>query len=452
MGLEKNGKILKSTKDLRSNNHFMRFDDLALAEPILRAVAEEGYTEPTPIQQQAIPHLLAGDDILGCAQTGTGKTAAFALPILQMLAAEGQPPKQRPLRALVLTPTRELAQQIYESFRAYGRHVPLRYAVVLGGVSQKPQEEALKKGIDVLIATPGRLLDLMRQRIVHLDKVGLFVLDEADRMLDMGFIDDVKTIIDHLPSKRQNLLFSATLPPAVLYLAGSSLHNPVQIHVTPECAAAETVAHHLYLVEKGDKQALIEYLLKHEPVTRALVFTSTKRKADHVVADLKASGVRAEVIHADRSQRSREEALEHFKSGKARVLVASDILSRGIDVEDISHVINYDMPRTPETYVHRIGRTGRAGAAGTAMSLCTIDDRFVLAEIEKLIRQPLKIISDHPFPSPLGHTSRCSDDDDTLTVAEALAAGAAPAAAACPPPAATGMWNTRKKVDRRRRR
>jgi len=380
----------------------MFFDDLGLAASLLQAVKHEGYESPTDIQLQAIPHVLAGRDVLGCAQTGTGKTAAFALPIIQRLSANG-PGKDgpRPTRALVVTPTRELAAQIGESFAAYGRHAKLRHAVITGGVSQGPQNKALKKGVDILVATPGRLMDLMRQGRAVLKQVEVLVLDEADRMLDMGFIDDIRTIIRALPKKRQTLFFSATMPAKVQSLANGILSDPVEIRVTPERPAAETVDHAVYFVERPDKGALLQHLLSGDEISRALVFTRTKRAADRVTKQLKNAHICVDVIHADRTQKARDRAMASFKSGKTRVLIASDIAARGIDVDDISHVINYDIPEEAETYVHRIGRTGRAGATGKALSFCDIEERGHLESIERLIRMPLRQVTDHPYLSPL---------------------------------------------------
>ena len=380
----------------------MFFDDLGLAAPLLQAVKHEGYESPTDIQQQAIPHVLAGRDVLGCAQTGTGKTAAFALPIIQRLCAN-RPDKGdvRPTRTLVITPTRELAAQIGESFAAYGRHARLRHAVITGGVSQGPQNKALKKGVDILVATPGRLMDLMRQGRAVLKQVEILVLDEADRMLDMGFIDDIRTIIRALPKKRQTLFFSATMPAKVQSLANKILSDPVEIRVTPECPAAETVDHAVYFVERPDKRALLQHLLDGDEISRALVFTRTKRAADRVTKQLREANICVDVIHADRTQKARDRAMANFKKGHTRVLIASDIAARGIDVDDISHVINYDVPEEAETYVHRIGRTRRAGAAGKALSFCDIEERGHLESIERLIRMPLRQVADHPYLSPL---------------------------------------------------
>jgi len=389
----------------------MCFKDLGLIEPLLRAVTEEGYTTPTPIQVQAIPPLLAGKDLLGCAQTGTGKTAAFALPILQRFHAnqyKGQ--GVRPIRALIITPTRELASQISDSFGAYGAHTRLRHTVVFGGVRQGPQAKALKKGVDILVATPGRLLDLMGQKLIKLRNLEVFVLDEADRMLDMGFIIDIRRIITEIPEKRQTLLFSATMPFAIQGLADSLLNDPMEVRISPEAPAPETVSQSVYLVEWHDKQALLEHLLAGKDTTRVLIFTRTKRGADKVTTHLKITGIKADSIHSDKTQVARERALARFKQGRTPVLVASDIAARGIDIDDISHVINYDMPNEAEVYVHRIGRTGRAGTPGVAWSFCGVEERYLLSAIEKLLDHPIEIISDHPFPSPLTRKSPMDKD------------------------------------------
>lgn len=380
------------------------FEDLKLSEPLLRAVRSEGYTQPTPIQLQAIPHVLAGRDLLGCAQTGTGKTAAFALPILQRLAAKvhhGQ--RHRPyIRALVLSPTRELASQIGESFTVYGRHTGLRQATIFGGVGQNPQTQALHRGVDILVATPGRLLDLMAQGLVRLDHLEIFVLDEADRMLDMGFIHDVRRVVATLPKQRQTLFFSATMPSDIQELADNLLTNPVRVAVTPVASTVELIEQTVYFVEKNDKPALLQHLLHNSTVTRALVFTRTKYGADRVVKQLKRMpAIGAEAIHGNKSQSARERALANFKAGTTQVLVATDIAARGIDVESISHVINYDLPNIPETYVHRIGRTGRAGAAGMAFSFCDTEERAYLVDIERLIHKHIPVASNYPYSSPL---------------------------------------------------
>jgi len=389
----------------------MSFKNLGLIEPLLCAVEAEQYTTPTPIQEMAIPPLLEGKDLLGCAQTGTGKTAAFALPILQRFVRNPHSPRSpRPIRALVITPTRELASQVSDSFGTYGAHTKIRHTVVFGGVRQGPQVKALKKGVDVLVATPGRLLDLMGQKHVSLKKLEVLVLDEADRMLDMGFIVDVRRIVSQVPDERQTLLFSATMPPAIQHLADSLLTDPVEVRISPEAPAAETVAQTVYLVEWHDKQALLEHLLGDESATRVLVFTRTKRGADKVTQFLRRAGIKAESIHSDKTQVVRQRVLANFKHGKTPVLVASDVAARGIDIDDISHVVNYDMPNEAEVYVHRIGRTGRAGAPGVAWSFCGVEERHLLNEIEKLLDEPIEVVSEHPFPSPLPRTSQVSKD------------------------------------------
>ncbi len=375
----------------------MKLQDLHLIEPLLRAVREEGYTTPTPIQAQAIPHVLAGRDLLGLAQTGTGKTAAFALPILQRLAATPRTGADRPIRVLVLTPTRELAAQIGDSFAAYGRHLGFRHTVIFGGVGQHPQERALRAGVDILIATPGRLLDLANQRHVHLQRLEVFVLDEADRMLDMGFIHDVRRVIALLPKKRQTLFFSATMPDEAQKLADDLLHDPVTVAVAPRSSTAERIEQSVYFVDKADKRALLVEVLRDPSITRALVFTRTKHAANRVAEHLERAGVEAAAIHGNKSQGARERALGGFKKGAVRVLVATDIAARGIDVEEISHVINFELPNVPETYVHRIGRTARAGASGKAISFCDGEERAFLADIEKLTRTRVPVVEDHPY-------------------------------------------------------
>ncbi len=376
----------------------MYFSDLNLIEPILKAVSEEGYTTPTPIQQQSIPIILKGRDLLGCAQTGTGKTAAFAIPILQLLSA--QPPQSHPrhIRALILTPTRELAIQIEESFRAYGRHTKIKAAVIFGGVGQAPQVDALKRGVDVLIATPGRLLDLIGQGYVSLKQLEIFVLDEADRMLDMGFIHDVKKVITHLPKQRQSLFFSATMPPPIVQLANAILHHPESVTVTPVSSTAELIQQYVYFVDKQNKNNLLLHLLKNQGIETVLVFTRTKHGADKVVKFLMRNGVKAEAIHGNKAQNARQRALANFKSAATRVLVATDIAARGIDIDELAYVINFDLPNVPETYVHRIGRTGRAGATGTAFSFCDAEEKAYLRDIEKLIRLKIDVIEEHPYP------------------------------------------------------
>ncbi|WNG45612.1 DEAD/DEAH box helicase [Archangium minus] len=382
----------------------MTFEDLKLAEPLLRAVKAEGYSAPTPIQAQAIPHVLAGKDVLGCAQTGTGKTAAFTLPILQRLSVGRPPPpaRGRPIRSLILSPTRELAAQIGDSIRAYGRFTGLTSAVIFGGVGQNAQEQALKHGVDILVATPGRLLDLMDQGFVSYKALEVFVLDEADRMLDMGFIHDVKRVIAKLPTQRQTLFFSATMPPEIQGLANSILKNPVRVEVAPVATTAETIDQRLYFVEKEQKRGLLVHLLQTDKaIERVLVFTRTKHGANRVAKQLETAGIGAAPIHGNKSQNARERALADFKSGACRVLVATDIAARGIDIDGITHVINFDLPNVPETYVHRIGRTGRAGAAGIALSFCDTEERAYLKDIERTIRRRVPVVEAHPHRSNL---------------------------------------------------
>ena len=376
----------------------MTFDQLGLIDPLLKALKGQGYTTPTPIQEQSIPIVLQNKDLLGCAQTGTGKTAAFALPILQLLQPENKPGRTyRHIRSLVLTPTRELAVQIDESFATYGKYTGLQQQVIFGGVSQNAQTLALRYGTDILIATPGRLLDLMNQGYVHLDHLEIFVLDEADRMLDMGFIHDVKKIIKHLPQERQTLFFSATMPPAIADLADSLLYNPEKVEVTPVSSTAEKIDQSVYFVHKRDKQALLMHILDEQKISRTLVFARTKHGADRIAKDLKKAGVRSDAIHGDKTQVSRQRALTDFKNGKLRVLVPTDIAARGIDVDNLTHIINFDLPNVPETYVHRIGRTGRAGASGKALSFCDGLERDYLKDINKLINQKIPAVFEHPF-------------------------------------------------------
>ncbi len=385
----------------------MEFADLKLAEPILRAVHEEGYTTPTPIQQGAIPLILSGRDLLGCAQTGTGKTAAFALPILHRLTtdsrhatAAGAPrPVRRPIRCLVLTPTRELAAQIGDSFKAYGKHTGLQHTVIYGGVGQRPQEDALRRGVDIVVACPGRLIDLMNQGFVDLRNLSIFVLDEADRMLDMGFIHDIKRIVAKVPPVRQTLFFSATMPREIKVLADSLLRDPAQVEVAPVSSAAETVTQSVFFIDKGNKQLLLNHLLGDAGLARVLVFTRTKHGADKVVKQLARVVVPSAAIHGNKSQNNRLRAIDDFKSGRIRVLVASDIASRGLDIDGVTHVINYDIPNEPETYVHRIGRTGRAGASGTAFSFCDSEERGYLKDIERIMRKAVPV-KDHNFRGP----------------------------------------------------
>ena len=364
----------------------MKFDEMNLVSPLLSAVKANGYEEPTPIQRETIPLVLQGKDVLGCAQTGTGKTAAFALPILQRLEESGRQFKgKRPIRALILTPTRELALQIFENFQTYGRSMPLRHCVVFGGVGQRPQVDQLNRGVDILVATPGRLNDLIGQGFIQLSRLEIFVLDEADRMLDMGFIHDVRRVIAQLPSQRQTLLFSATMPKEVEGLALKILRDPVTVKVDPVSSTVDSIEQFLYLVDKANKKHLLASLLRKPEVENALVFTRTKHGADRVVRELGKAGIIAKAIHGDKSQNARQEALSQFKSGKIKVLVATDIAARGIDIEGLSHVINYDLPNEAEAYVHRIGRTGRAGREGIAIGFCCIDEMKDLKAIEKLI-------------------------------------------------------------------
>jgi ATP-dependent RNA helicase RhlE len=374
------------------------FESLYLINPILKALQDEGYKHPTPIQAQAIPVLLAGKDLLGCAQTGTGKTAAFAIPILQLLAGKPLYEKHKKIRALIVTPTRELAIQIQESFDAYGRYLDLRNTVVFGGVGQTPQTDALRKGVDILVATPGRLLDLIGQDFIHLKDVELFVLDEADRMLDMGFIHDVKKLLVLLPKQKQSLFFSATMPPEIVKLADSILHNPAKVEVTPVSSTADTIQQYLYYVDKGNKNSLLLHLLKNEAMKSVLVFTRTKYGADKVVKMLHKNNITAEAIHGNKAQNARQRALTNFKSRTTRVLVATDIAARGIDVDELEYVINYEIPNIAETYVHRIGRTGRAGANGIAYSFCDHEEKPYIKDIEKLIAKAIPLATENPFP------------------------------------------------------
>ncbi len=371
------------------------FSDLGLVEPILRALRAKNYVNPTPIQAQTIPHLLAGKDVLGIAQTGTGKTAAFALPILQQLAQRPPQSGLRTPRALVLAPTRELAIQIGEEFRAYGKYIEFRQTVIVGGVGQRPQVNGLRRGVDVVIATPGRLLDLINQGHARLGKASIMVLDEGDRMLDMGFIRDVRKIAAHLPKQRQSLLFSATMPDDVARLAGELLNHPVRIEVTPSATAVERIRQKVFFVGASDKRALLVRVLGDPALSRVIVFARTKRGADRVAKNLEQDGVSAEAIHGNKSQGARQRALKRFKDGQARVLVATDIASRGIDVDDVSHVINYELPNEPESYIHRIGRTARAGADGAAFSFCDSSERSYLRDIEKLTKGRIPVAEGH---------------------------------------------------------
>ncbi|MEA4983516.1 MAG: DEAD/DEAH box helicase [Paludibacter sp.] len=378
----------------------MTFDKLDLVEPILNALQHEGYTQPTPIQEVSIPIVLKGRDLLGCAQTGTGKTAAFAIPILQNLYLKRENDKiHRKIKVLIVTPTRELAIQIGESFAAYGRNMRFRHTVIFGGVPQNPQVRALKDGIDILIATPGRLLDLYNQGFIKLNDLEVFVLDEADRMLDMGFIHDVKKLIKIIPAKRQSLFFSATMPESIRILAGTILTNPEEVKVTPVSSTAETIQQEMYFVDAANKKDLLLHILKDKSIKTALVFTRTKHGADKVQRILSKGNIKTEAIHGNKSQNARQNALRNFKDRTTRVLVATDIAARGIDIDDLNLVINYEIPNIPETYVHRIGRTGRAGLDGKAISFCDIEERPYLKDIQKLISIEIPVVEEHPFPA-----------------------------------------------------
>ena len=376
----------------------MKFTELTIIEPILRALEHENYELPTPIQEQAIPAILAHRDLLGCAQTGTGKTAAFAVPIIQLLSQKPITPGKRKIKSLILTPTRELAIQIYDSFRTYGQYTKLKYGVIFGGVSQKPQEEVLSKGIDVLVATPGRLNDLLSQKLIDLSNIEIFVLDEADRMLDMGFLNDVRKIIKYIPKKKQTLLFSATMAPEIKDIADDILVKPVSISVAPVSSAVETVEQSLFFVDKANKKNLLQHLLEDPAMESVLVFSRTKHGADKIVKDLLKADINAAAIHGNKSQGNRQLALSNFKNRVTRVLVATDIAARGIDIDELSHVVNHDLPNVPETYVHRIGRTGRAGLEGTAISFCDINEKPLLTDIEKLLKKKIAVVQENPFP------------------------------------------------------
>ncbi len=387
----------------KEKQYMTDFAGLKLAQPILRAITDEGYTIPTPIQIKSIPPLLEGRDLLGVAQTGTGKTAAFALPLLHRLAGEAgnaagklQPNKPR---ALILAPTRELAGQINDSLRSYSRHLDLRTAVIFGGVSARPQIQALTRGVHVLVATPGRLLDLMNQGKVRLDAVEVLILDEADRMLDMGFVRDVKKIVAAVPARRQTALFSATMPSSVQSLASGLLNDPVRVEAAPAATTAEKVTQKIFFVPKEKKRALLSELLKDKDIERVLIFTRTKHGANRVARHLQENGVHSDAIHGNKAQNARQRALDGFRSGSIRALVATDIAARGIDVDGVTHVINFELPNEPESYVHRIGRTARAGAAGIAISFCDHEERGYLRDIEKTIRQSVPVIEDHPYHS-----------------------------------------------------
>ena len=371
----------------------------SLIAPLQRAVAEEGYTIPTPIQEAAMPHLLAGRDLFGVAQTGTGKTAAFTLPMLQHLARHHVRPSRSRPRALVLAPTRELVAQIGDSIRAYGRHVQVTHAIIFGGVGQSPQVAALSRGVDIVVATPGRLLDLMRQKHVHFDQLEMLVLDEADRMLDMGFIRDIRAILSALPRKRHSLFFSATMAPEVVELARAMVNDPVHITIRPEQPTVEKIDQKVMFVDRGNKDALLAGVLKDPAINRVIVFVQMKHAADKVARKLESVGIPAVAIHGNKSQGARTQALAGFRAGRIRVLVATDIAARGLDVDDITHVINYDLPHEPETYVHRIGRTARAGASGDSLSFCCAEERDFLRAIERLIRKAIPVDREHAFHS-----------------------------------------------------
>lgn len=374
----------------------MTFNELNINPAILKALAEEGYTQPTPIQQQAIPHVLQGKDLLGCAQTGTGKTAAFAIPVLQQLSNTAGN-RQKHISCLVLTPTRELAIQIGENFSAYGKYLNLKHTVIFGGVPQGKQTQALRAGVDILIATPGRLLDLVQQRYIDLSQISILVLDEADRMLDMGFIHDVKRVLAKVPEKRQTLFFSATMPPEIQKLSDSILHQPAKVTVTPVSSTVEIIQQSIYFTDKKEKKNLLIHLLKDNGITRSLVFTRTKHGADKLVKELEKNRINAAAIHGNKSQNARQRALTDFKNNKVRVLVATDIAARGIDIDELPHVVNYDLPEVPETYVHRIGRTGRAGADGVAVAFCDSEEMDYLKGIQKVIGMKIPVVDEHPY-------------------------------------------------------
>lgn len=377
----------------------MSFEKLNLIPPILRALKEKGYETPTPIQSQSIQAILECRDILGCAQTGTGKTAAFAIPTLQLLHKEQEYEKgAKKIKALIVTPTRELAIQIGENIAEYGKYLNIQHTVIFGGVKQHSQTRRLQQGIDILVATPGRLLDLINQRYINLGHIKIFTLDEADRMLDMGFINDVKKIIARLPQRKQSLFFSATMPPTIVDLTNSLLVNPKKVSVAPVSSTAETVKQALYHVDKGNKKALLLHVLQNKDIQSALVFTRTKHGANKITTHINKAGISAEAIHGNKSQSARQRALQNFKAKQTRVLVATDIAARGIDIDELSHVINFEIPNVPETYVHRIGRTGRAGANGIALSFCDWEEKAYLKDLEKLIKRSIPIIEGHPFP------------------------------------------------------
>lgn len=374
----------------------MTFNDLGVIDPILKALNEKGYKSPTPIQEQAISPVLKGKDLLGVAQTGTGKTAAFAIPIIQSIVRLGKDKKG--IKALIVTPTRELAIQIDDNIKEYSKYCRVRHTVIFGGVKQNAQVQRLKGGIDILVATPGRLLDLMNQGYISLNKIEIFVLDEADRMLDMGFIHDIKKLLKALPQKRQSLFFSATMPPNILKLSKQILHHPIKVEVTPAATTAETVKQQLYYTNRTSKRDLVLHLMKDPALEQVLIFTRTKRGADRLARDLAKKKIKAAAIHGDKAQNQRQRSLKDFKSGKLRVLVATDIAARGIDIDKLNYVVNYEIPNEPETYVHRIGRVGRAGESGTAISLCEPEENVFIKDIEKLTREQIPVVKNNPFP------------------------------------------------------
>ena len=397
------------SKFIHFKKNKVSFNNLKLIEPLLRAVSKEGYTTPTPIQQKSIPVILEKRDLLGCAQTGTGKTAAFVIPLLQLMFEKKQAERasqqnQIQLATLILTPTRELAIQIGESIAAYGRYLPLKHVVIFGGVPQYSQVQAIRNGVDIMVATPGRLLDLMQQRHISLSHIEYFVLDEADRMLDMGFVQDVKRVIAKLPSKKQTLFFSATMPAEIQQLANMLLHNPVKVEVTPAASTVDLIQQSVYFVEKLNKQPLLLNILKDKTIETVLIFTQMKHAADKLARFLTQHGVKAEAIHGNKSQGQRQRALQNFKNRETRVLVATDIAARGIDIDELTHVLNYELPDVPETYVHRIGRTGRAGASGTAISFCDWNEKVLLKDIEKLIKKNIPVVSGHEFDNAAMHS------------------------------------------------
>lgn len=396
----------------------MSFNQLQLIEPVLQALSKEGYTNPTPIQEKSIPIILEKRDLLGCAQTGTGKTAAFTIPILQLMHQQQEISgfSNHKIKALILTPTRELAIQIGESIQAYGHFLSLRHLVIFGGVSQHTQVQQIRRGIDILVATPGRLLDLMQQGHISLRDIQFFILDEADRMLDMGFVHDVKRIIAKLPAKRQTLFFSATMPPEIQQLANVLLHNPAKVEVTPPASTVDLIDQAVFMVDKQNKQSLLIHLLKDESIETVLIFTQMKHAADKLARLLNNAGIRTEAIHGNKSQNARQSALANFKARRTRVLVATDIAARGIDIDELAHVINYELPNVPETYVHRIGRTGRAGASGMAISFCDRSERDFLNDIEKLIRKKIPVAVSKSFvPVPMPQQEERSHHQSSFT-------------------------------------